>query len=381
MPHHRPVILRLIVALLAFVTGNAWAAYTLNMPKGVTSVSSDIHNLHMIILWVCVAIGILVYGLMIYAIVRHRKAAGYQAAAFHESTTVEIIWTIIPFVILIAMAIPATRTLIEMSDTRNAEITIKITGHRWYWQYDYLDEDINFFSYISTPEDEVKNLLPKNTHYLLEVDKPLVVPVGKKIRFLVTAKDVIHAWWVPDLGVKKDAIPGFINEVWTQIDFDKPGIYRGQCAELCGAKHGFMPIVVEAKSEKDYQAWIAEQKKNLAAKTEDVNKKWTLDELMAQGEKEFNTICAMCHQTSGHGTPPTFPSLVGSAIVTKPEHKVEHIRQIIYGKNAMPGFGEQKSDLEIAAIATYERNAWGNKTGDIIQPSDVKAVREQFKKK
>lgn len=260
-----PVLLRLALFGSTMLSASAWADYTLNMTKGVSSISNDIHRLHMTILWVCVAIGIVVYGIMLYAIVRHRKSIGHKPAEFHESTTVEIIWTIIPFIILIAMAVPATRTLIHLSDTRHAEVTIKITGHRWYWQYDYLDENINFFSYLSTPEDEFKNLSPKNPHYLLQVDKPLVVPVGKKIRLLVTAKDVIHSWWVPDLGIKKDGIPGFINETWTLIDIDKPGLYRGQCAELCGANHGFMPIVVEARSEEDYQQWVTEQQTSHAA--------------------------------------------------------------------------------------------------------------------
>jgi len=360
------------------------ADYTLNMTKGVTPVSQHIHQLHMIILWVCVAIGVLVYSLMIYAIIRHRKSNGHAPAAFHESTTVEVVWTLIPFIILIVMAIPATRTLILMDDTADAEVTIKITGYRWYWHYDYLDEDINFFSYLSTPEDQIMNRAPKGEHYLLEVDKPLVVPVGKKIRLLTTSKDVIHSWWVPALGVKKDGIPGFINESWAFIDADKPGIYRGQCAELCGTKHGFMPIVVEAKPQAEYDAWIASQKADVAKAKADADtdnaKVWTKDELMVEGEKEYDSVCKMCHQATGKGMPPTFPSLVGSAIVTKPEHKVEHIRQIIYGKNAMPAFGEQKNDFQIAAIATYERNAWGNNTGDVIQPSDVKQVREQFKK-
>ncbi|MBN9286564.1 MAG: cytochrome c oxidase subunit II [Gammaproteobacteria bacterium] len=381
MSSRLPMLLRLIVTLLGFTSTNAWADYTLNMTRGASPISSDIHQLHMTILWVCVVIGILVYSLMIWAIIRHRKAAGHKAAAFHESTAVEIIWTIIPFIILIVMAVPATRTLIHMSDVSNAEVTIKVTGHRWFWQYDYLDEDISFFSYLSTPEDEIKNLAPKNPHYLLEVDKPMVVPVGKKIRLLVTGKDVIHSWWVPALGVKKDAIPGFINEVWTLIDADKPGIYRGQCAELCGTKHGYMPIVVEAKSEQDYNAWVAEQKKAKSAAANDENKQWTLNELVAQGEQEYNKVCAMCHQANGQGNPPTFPSLVTSAIVTKPEHKVEQLRQILFGKNAMPPLGQNLTDLQIAAIATYERNAWGHNTGDIIQPSDVKAVREQGKPK
>ncbi len=256
-----PKVAGLLATILGLFATNAFADYALNMTKGVSTTSSNIHQLHMIILWVCVAIGVLVYGLMIYAIIRHRKAAGYQAAAFHESTTVEIIWTIIPFIILIVMAVPATKTLIEMHDTREADVTIKITGYRWYWHYDYVDENINFFSYLSTNEDEVNNLAPKNEHYLLEVDRPVVIPVGKKVRFLVTAKDVIHSWWVPALGVKKDGIPGFINETWTFVDADKPGVYRGQCAELCGVKHGYMPIVVEAKTETEYNAWVAEQQK------------------------------------------------------------------------------------------------------------------------
>jgi cytochrome c oxidase subunit 2 len=265
MSSRLPRLLRPFLFLLALSHTNAWADYALNMTKGVSPISASAHHLHMTILWVCVAIGIVVYSLMIYALIRHRKAAGHKAAAFHESTTVEIIWTIIPFIILIVMAVPATKTLIEMSDTADAQVTIKVTGHRWYWQYDYIDEGIGFFSYLSTPEDELNNLSPKNPNYLLEVDKPVVVPVGKKIRFLVTGKDVIHSWWVPALGVKKDAVPGFINEVWTLIDTDKPGIYRGQCAELCGVKHGYMPIVVEAKSEADYNAWVAEQKKEQPA--------------------------------------------------------------------------------------------------------------------
>ncbi len=276
MSSRLPTVSRLILTLLALSSSNAWADYALNMTKGVSRVSSDIHQLHMIILWVCVAIGVIVYGIMIYAILLHRKAAGHKAAAFHESTTVEIVWTIIPFIILLVMAVPATKTLIEMSDTSNAEVTIKITGHRWYWEYEYLDENIKFLSNISTPEDEINNLAPKNKHYLLEVDNPMVIPVGKKVRFLVTGKDVIHSWWVPAFGVKKDAIPGFINEVWTLVDADKPGIYRGQCAELCGTKHGYMPIVVEAKTEADYLAWIQKQKNPTAPTASTEDEKWAL---------------------------------------------------------------------------------------------------------
>lgn len=267
MSQRWPAVLGIVITFFIGLFSPAlFADYALNMTKGVTPISQEIHQLHMIILWVCVAIGVLVYGLMIYAIIAHRKSNGHAPAAFHESTTVEVIWTIIPFIILIVMAIPATRTLVLMDDTADADVTIKITGYRWYWHYDYIDEDINFFSYLSTPEDEMMNRAPKGEHYLLEVDKPVVVPVGKKIRFLTTSKDVVHSWWVPDLGVKKDAVPGFINESWAFIDADKPGVYRGQCAELCGTKHGYMPIVLEAKSQEDYAIWLAGQKAE-AAKT------------------------------------------------------------------------------------------------------------------
>lgn len=365
-----------IVTLMAMVFSPfALGDYGLNMPKGVSPVSQEIYSLHMTIFWICCAIGFLVFSVMIYALIRHRRSIGHEAADFHESTTVEIVWTIIPFIILIAMAIPATKTLLLMDDTRESDLTIKITGYRWYWHYDYLDNGVSFFSYLTTPEDEIKNVQPKNADYLLQVDEPLVIPTGKKVRFLVTAKDVLHSWWVPKLGVKKDAIPFLINEVWTQAD--QEGIYPGQCAELCGAKHGYMPIVVDARSPEAFEEWVNERKAAKAAAVEDPNKEWSLDELMVKGEQEYAKVCAMCHQNNGQGLPPTFPSLVGSDIVTKPENLAEHIRQALYGKGAMPGFATQKSNLEIAAIITYQRNAWGNDTGDIIQPKDIEKARTQ----
>lgn len=262
-------LVSLILTSFAFIP-SAFADYTLNMTRGVTPISTRVYDLHMTILWICVAIGLIVYGIMLYAIVRHRKARGHVAASFHESTTVEIIWSIIPFIILFAMAVPATYTLIYMDNVDESEINIKITGHRWYWQYDYIDDNINFYSYLSTPEDQIKNLAPKGKYYLLEVDRPVVMPIGKKVRLLITSSDVMHSWWVPQLAVKKDAIPGFINEVWTKID--KPGTYRGQCAELCGTQHGFMPIVVEAKTQADYDLWLADQKKKLTSDTHDMTK-------------------------------------------------------------------------------------------------------------
>jgi cytochrome c oxidase subunit 2 len=358
------------------ISSVAQADYTLNMTKGVTRISADIFNLHMTIFWICTVIAVLVFSVMIYSLIRHRKAAGYKAATFHESTTVEIIWTVIPFFILIAMAIPASITLFEMEDFTRSEMTIKVTGYRWYWHYDYIDEDINFFSYLATPEKEINNIQPKNPDYLLQVDKPVVIPVGTKVRFLITSKDVIHSWWVPSFGIKKDAIPGFIREVWTLVDEDKPGIYRGQCAELCGAKHGFMPIVVEAKPQAEYEKWLEEQIEAKANAQADEGKEWTFDELMVKGEKGYNMVCAMCHQASGKGLPPTFPSLLDSPIVRSPDRKNEHIKNVLFGKNAMPAFGEQKTDLEIAAIITYERNAWGHDSKDIVQPGDVKAIRD-----
>ncbi len=243
---------------ILWVSSAAFAEWGLNMPRGVTPVSNQVYELHMLILWICVAIGIVVFGAMGYSIYYHRKSKGAVAAHFHESTALEILWTVIPVIILVTMAIPATKTLIAMEDTAAPDLTIKVTGYQWKWQYEYLDEGINFFSTLSTPRDQIYSAAAKNKNYLLEVDNPLVVPINKKIRILTTASDVIHSWWVPDLGWKRDAIPGFINDNWTRIE--KEGIYRGQCAELCGRDHGFMPIVVKAVSEEEYRKWVAMQK-------------------------------------------------------------------------------------------------------------------------
>lgn len=254
-----PRLRALFVSLLWVFSANVHAAYSLNMTRGVTEISRNIHHLHMTIFWICVGIGAMVFSVMFYAIIRHRKSSGRPAANFHDNTLVEVVWTLIPFVILILMAIPAAHLLIKMHDTQNdSDISIKIVGHQWFWEYEYLGEGVRVISRLSTPQDQIKNRDIKNEHYLREVDNPIVVPLHKKIRFLTTANDVIHSWWVPDLGVKKDAIPGFINEAWARIE--TPGIYRGQCAELCGALHGYMPIVIEAKTEEEYQAWLAEKK-------------------------------------------------------------------------------------------------------------------------
>jgi cytochrome c oxidase subunit II len=363
----------LICAGFASVSAVASERSSINMAPGVTEISHTVYNLHMLILGICTLIGIGVFGTMFYSILRHRKSAGHEAAQFHESTTVEIIWTLIPLLILIGMAIPATRTLIAMEDTGNSDMTIKITGYQWKWEYEYIDEGIHFFSNLATPRSEIENHKAKNEHYLLEVDNPVVVPVHKKIRFLLTANDVIHSWWMPDLAVKKDAIPGFINEMWTVID--KPGTYRGQCTELCGKDHGFMPIVLVAMEEKDYLNWVEEQKaaadseKNLSSKT------FTLAELNNRGADVYNRNCAACHQANGEGLPGVFPSIKGSPVATGDIS--EHLKVVMNGRQgtAMQSFAGQLSDVDIASVITYQRNAWGNDMGDSLQPAQVAAQR------
>jgi cytochrome c oxidase subunit II len=363
----------LVGACLMSAAGFAAAEYGLNLTPGVTSIAQEAYSLHMLILWICVAIGVVVFGAMFYSIIYHRKSKGAVAAQFHESTAVEIAWTIVPFLILIGMAIPATKALIAMEDTSNSDLSIKVTGYQWKWQYEYLDEEVSFFSTLSTPKEEIFNKAEKNPAYLLEVDNPVVVPVGKKVRLLITANDVIHAWWVPELGMKKDAIPGFVNEMWFNID--RPGTYRGQCAELCGKDHGFMPIVVVAKEQADYEKWVAEQKQSAAAAAADSDREFSMDELMARGEKVYAGNCAACHQANGEGIPGAFPALKGGAITTGPV--AGHIDIVLNGKGGttMAAFAGQLNDADLAAVITYERNAWGNGTGDIVQPADVKAAR------
>lgn len=361
--------IRLLAGSFLFFSMTAKADWQVNMTPGVTEVSQQVYSLHMIIFWICVVIGIVVFGVMFWSIIAHRKSLGVKPATFHESTTVEIIWTAIPFAILIGMAIPATSALINIYDSSESELDIKITGYQWKWHYDYLEEGVGFFSNLSTPADEIYNRTDKTDHYLLEVDEPLVVPINKKVRFLVTANDVIHSWWVPEIAVKKDAIPGFVNEAWTVIP--EPGIYRGQCAELCGKDHGFMPVVVEAKTQEDYDAWIAERQLAAAKERELRDKVWTLEGLMERGEKVYATNCAACHNANGSGIPPAFPALKGSAIATGPIEG--HIDIVLNGKPGtyMAAFGPQLSPVELAAVITYERNAWGNNKGDMIQPIDI----------
>ena len=370
--------LKRALAIIAGFAGSitatsAFAEYALNLPRGVSPISQEAYDLHMLILWVCVAIGVVVFGAMFISIVKHRKSKGAQPAQFHESTAVEIVWTIVPFLILVGMAIPATKALVAMEDTSNADLSIKVTAYQWKWGYDYMDEGVSFMSTLSTPKEAIYNQADKGENYLLEVDNPLVVPVNKKVRLLITSDDVIHAWWVPKLGMKKDAIPGYINEMWFKAD--KEGTYRGQCAELCGKDHGFMPIVVVAKNESDYNQWVADQKGAAAADEAAAERDWGMDELMARGEKVYGTSCAACHQANGEGVPGAFPPIKGGPIATGP--KAAHIDMVMNGKpgTAMAAFAGQLNDIDLAAVITYERNAWGNNAGDLIQPSEVKAAR------
>lgn len=360
-------------SLLALLSPAAWAEHQLNLTPGVTAISEKVYHLHMTIIWICVAIAVVVFSVMFYAIFKHRKSKGHKAATFHESTTVEVIWSIIPFLILIAMAVPATKTLIAMEDTANPDLTVKITGHQWKWHYSYLDHDLSFFSNLSTPIEQLRNEAPKGEHYLLEVDNPLVLPIGQKVRFLGTANDVIHSWWVPALAVKKDTIPGFINESWTNIK--KPGIYRGQCAELCGVNHGFMPIVVEAKTPEDFEIWVAEQKAAKIAAAQAAKEAWSMEDLMAKGESVYKTACVACHQLNGEGLPGVFPALKNSPVATG--DIATHIAVVLRGVpgTAMQAFADQLDDAEIAAVITYERNAWGNDVGDAAQPLDIRSAR------
>ena len=358
---------------LMLVSMQSWAEYQLDLRPGVTSFSQGAYGIHTLVMWICVVIGIIVFGVMIYSIIMHRKSRGAEAAKFDDNLTVEIVWTVIPFIILGFMAVPATKVLLAMEDVSNSDMSIKVTGYQWKWHYDYNvgenAQDINFFSNLSTPIEEIQNKATKNDNYLLEVDNVIVVPVNKKIRLLFTSNDVIHAWWVPAFGVKKDAIPGYINESWFKTD--KVGTYRGQCAELCGTNHGFMPIVVEVKSEADYASWVDGQKQQAVAAAESSSKTWTKDELMDHGKSVYVTSCAACHQANGEGIPNVFPGLVGSAIVIGDVSK--HIDIVVNGKSgtAMQAFGPQLNDADLAALVTYERNAWGNNTGDVVQPIDV----------
>ena len=378
---------RLAAALgtgLLAVPGAAMAAWEWNFQPAATPIAQQITHLHELIFWICVVIFVGVFGTMFYTLFKHRKSVGHQAVQFHENTTVEVVWTVIPFLILLFMAWPATKVVLAMHDTSAPDMTIKVTGYQWKWGYDYVQEGFGYYSTLSTPFEQIENRAPKDEHYLLEVDNPLVVPVDTKVRVLVTAADVIHSWWVPAFGVKQDAIPGFVRDTWFKAD--KVGIYRGQCAELCGKEHGFMPVVVEVKSKDDYAKWLAEQKKKVAAAAEDPSKTWDLKDLLARGQQVFNGNCAACHQPNGTGNAAIgAPALVGDKVVMGP--KAHQIDVVLNGQTngvvATGGAGgkmpswKQLSDVEIASVISYTRNTWGNKADEnIVQPSEVKAGRK-----
>jgi cytochrome c oxidase subunit 2 len=366
------------------------AAYDVDILPPASPIAQQIYDLHWAIMWVCVGIFVVVFGTMFYSVFTHRKAAGAKAAHFHENTTVEVIWTVIPFLILIGMAYPATKTVLEMKDASSPDLTIKVTAYQWAWEYDYLQDGVRFNSLLSTPRTQIEEWQKqgdkKNADYLLEVNNPMVVPAGKKVRLLVTSNDVIHGWYVPQLGVNQYGIPGFVKDTWFKAD--KPGTYRGQCSQICGKEHGYMPIVVVAKAPEEYAAWVKEQKAKMpaeaapqqvaaapaAAPAEDPNKKWSADELKALGEKVYAANCVACHQATGKGMPPAFPALDGSKLATGP--KGPQIALVLNGKQgtAMASFA-RLSDSEIAAVITYTRNSWGNKAGEVL-PADIKAARK-----
>jgi cytochrome c oxidase subunit 2 len=363
-----------LMALMALPAA-AFGDNQVNMSPGVTTIGAEIYDLHMLIMIICVVIGIGVFGVMFYSIIYHRKSRGVVPSQFHESTKVEVAWTVVPFLILIGMAVPATSTLLEVYDNDDAELDILITGHQWKWKYEYLDEsgeNVSFFSNLATPQEAIYNTDQKGEHYLLEVDEPLVLPVDTKVRFLITANDVIHSWWVPEIAVKRDAIPGFINETWTKIT--EEGIYRGQCTELCGAYHGFMPVVVHAVSREEFNAWMGAKRADEAAQVAAAAMDLSLDELMSKGEAVYNAQCLACHGAQGEGG--VGNAIAGSAIALGDigTHLDVGIKGV--AGTAMQAFGRQLNDVDMAAVITYQRNAFGNNTGDVIQPSDVASHKQ-----
>lgn len=345
--------------------------FALNMTEGATAISQEVFNLHMLIFWICVAIGVVVFSVMFYSMFAHTKKKNPVAATFHESTKVEIAWTIIPFLILIAMAVPASKTLTKMYDDTAGDVNIQVTGFQWKWQYRYLEDGVSFFSNLSTDMDEIYNLVPKGENYLQEVDEAVVIPVGKKVRFLITANDVIHSWWVPAFAIKQDAIPGFVNTAWTKVD--QVGTYRGKCTELCGKNHGFMPIVVKVVEQDEYDLWVSDKKDAAFKLAELTEKEWTTAELVERGEAVYATNCVACHQTNGQGIPGIFPALAGSDIVLNDKAKnIEILMEGVQGA-AMNSF-DYLSEVELASVITYTRQSWGNAKdgdGEIVSPKDI----------
>lgn len=362
----------LVWFLLAIFAKPGFCAWHIDLQTPVTSISHQQYHLHVLSMLIILVIFIVVFGMLFWVIFAYRRGRGHEPSRFKHSSTLEFIWTVIPFMIVVYIAYAATKTVIDMRDTSNPDITVKITGYQWQWGYDYISGQgagISYISTLSTPYDQVLNNAPLNPNYLLEVNHPLVVPVHRKIRVLTTSADVVHAWYVPALGVKQDAIPGLLRDAWFEID--QEGVYRGGCAVLCGRNHAFMPIVVQAVGQSDYDSWVKKTMEAMNPK-EDPNKKYTKDELMAKGKDMYQT-CAACHHEDGKGVSGVFPPLDGSPIVSGPVST--HIHRVLFGAGAMPAFGSILTDSEIASVVTYERNSWGNHTGDLVQPSDVHAVR------
>ena len=362
----------LSVLLFLFPTSVFSEASDYNMPVGVTEVSKEIFDLHMLIMWICVWIGVVVFGIMFYSLIKYRKSAGVEPAKFDDHFWLEIFWTVAATVILVGMAIPSTTVMIKAYDDTEGDINILVTGYQWKWQYTYLEDDVSFFSNLSTSQEQIDNKIPKGELYLTEVDEPMVIPINKRIRFLITGNDVIHSWWVPDFAVKQDAIPGFINTAWTNVP--KPGIYRGACTELCGIKHAFMPVVVRAVEQEEYDAWVAEK---IALAEEEkllTEKVWTTQELVERGEGVYLKNCVACHQLNGQGLPPVFPSLVGSQIVMNEKARnIEILMEGVQGA-AMQSFAKQLSEVDMAAVITYTRQSWGNEKngdGEVVVPKDI----------
>ena len=364
----------LLAFLLAPVISADW--FALNMTRGITDISNEVFELHMLIFWICVAIGALVFSVMFYSMWAHTKKKNPVPAKFHENHKLEIAWTIIPFLILIAMAVPASKTLVKIYDDEAGDVNIQVTGYQWKWGYKYLEDDISFVSNLSTDLDEIYNLVPKGENYLQEVDEMVVIPAGKKVRFLITANDVIHSWWVPAFAIKQDAIPGFVNTAWTVVD--TPGIYRGKCTELCGKNHGFMPIVVKVVEQEEYDLWVDNKRQEAIKLAELTTKDWSTEELVQRGQEVYEKNCVSCHMAEGQGIPGIFPALAGSeiALYDKDRH-IEILMEGVQGA-AMNSF-DYLSEVELAAVITYSRQAWGNAEegdGEVVVPKDIVEYKE-----
>jgi cytochrome c oxidase subunit 2 len=371
---------KLLLGVLGLALCSVALAAEWNLQPAASKLAADIHWLHEAVMVLVLVLFVGVFGFMFWSCYAHRKSIGHQAAKFHENTLVEVLWTVIPAIILVIIAVPVTKVVIAQKDTTNPDLTIKVTGMQWKWAYDYINgegEGFSFVSTLATPREQIEGTAQKGEHYLLEVDNELVVPVGKKIRMLTTAADVVHSWWVPVFGAKQDAIPGFIRDAWFRPD--RTGTFRSQCVELCGKDHGFMPIVVRVVSQEDYTKWVGAKKALAAKAADDDTKTYSLEQLKERGEKVFAANCVACHQATGKGMPPMFPPLDGSKVVLGP--KAGQIDTVLNGvvrkgtPTAMQSWA-RLSNVELAAVITFTRNNWGNKTGEAIQPAEIKARRK-----